>query len=31
VKISEEDLRKLDDEKNLAVDYVKAEQRVFQM
>jgi structural maintenance of chromosome 4 len=25
VKISEEELKKLDDEKNLAVDYVKAE------
>ena len=25
VKISEEDLKKLDDEKNLAVEYVKAE------
>ena len=25
VKISEEDLKKLDDEKNLAIEYVKAE------
>ena len=31
VKISEEDLKKLDDEKNLAIDYVKAEQRMYQM
>ncbi len=31
VKISEVDLRKLDDEKNLAIEYVKAEQRMYQM
>jgi len=31
VKISEDDLKKLDDEKNLAVDYVKTEEKIFRL
>ena len=31
VKISEEDLGNLDDEKNLAVDYVKTEEKLYRL
>jgi len=31
VKISEDDLMKLDDEKNLAVEYVKTEEKIYRL